>query len=67
MATGGQDCAGIQIDGSDGQFQNENRALGGRGGAGRIRINTRDGSAALQSTPSPSHTTPCVTLGTLTE
>ena len=42
-----------------------NDSLGGGGGAGRIRINTADGKAAINGTLSPSITSKCATLGKL--
>ncbi len=43
----GQGSAGNAPNGADGKFMTQNQALGGGGGAGRIRINTADGTAQL--------------------
>jgi hypothetical protein len=66
-ATAGQGSAGTQIDGQDGSSSSgsNNSSGGGGGGAGRIRINTKTGSATLKGTLSPAATTSCVSQGTL--
>lgn len=62
---GGQGSAGSSPNGSDGMFMTQNQALGGGGGAGRIRINTADGNAQITGTLSPSQQTGCATVGML--
>jgi hypothetical protein len=62
---GGQGSAADEPNGADGTFMTQNQALGGGGGAGRIRINTEDGSAEISGTLSPSEATDCATLGML--
>jgi hypothetical protein len=65
--TAGQGSAGSMIDGANGSISgtSNNSSGAGGGGAGRIRINTKSGSATLHGTFSPSATTSCVSQGTL--
>lgn len=62
---GGQGSAGDGPNGGDGMFMTSNNALGGGGGAGRIRINSTSGAAALTGTLSPSLASSCATQGAL--
>jgi hypothetical protein len=66
ISPGGGGSAGAHIDGSNGSDTATRTAGGGGGGAGRIRINTATGVAAVTgATLSPAATTPCVTQGKL--
>lgn len=62
---GGEGSAADEPNGSAGDYVNNNDVPGGGGGAGRIRINTLDGTATISGTISPSVATDCATLGTL--
>ena len=66
---GGKGGAGTSIDGQPGvvntTYANGDFAGNGGGGAGRIRINSRSGSAAISGLVSPALTTACATQGTL--
>lgn len=62
---GGEGSAGDNANGTDGKAMTANNSLGGGGGAGRIRINTADGKAAIGGTLSPSIASKCATLGKL--
>jgi hypothetical protein len=62
---GGEGSAGDDPNGTDGMAMTNNNSLGGGGGAGRIRINTADGKAAISGTLSPSIASKCATLGKL--
>jgi hypothetical protein len=54
------------VDGSDAVSPDTTSgAVGGGGGAGRIRINTTSGAAAITGAVSPAATTPCVSQGKL--
>jgi len=64
---GGYGSAGDDPNGGDGDYEDDNRALAGGGGAGRIRINTADGTVAMSGTLSPSESSGCATIGTLGE
>ncbi|HEY0706811.1 MAG TPA: hypothetical protein VGG33_08445 [Polyangia bacterium] len=61
--TGGQGSAGDTKDGQAGLSVTTNNTSGGGGGAGRIRINTATGAAALEGVNSPSAPTGCFTIG----
>ncbi|HSQ62230.1 MAG TPA: hypothetical protein VLM85_03410 [Polyangiaceae bacterium] len=64
VGAGGTGAAGANIDGTTPASVDPGPVGGGGGAAGRIRINTRSGSATLTSaTLSPSATTACVTQG----
>jgi len=61
---GGNGSAGTSVTGSNGQVDDAGSNPGaGGGGAGRIRINTISGEAAIAGTLSPSLATPCATQG----
>ncbi len=61
---GGNGSAAASVNGTDGAVKAGSTAGGGGGGAGRIRINTKSGMAALTgATLSPAATTPCATQG----
>ena len=66
---GGKGGAGSAIDGQPGvantTFGDGAFSGNGGGGAGRIRINTRSGSATISGLVSPTLTTVCATQGTL--
>lgn len=63
---GGAGSAGTTINGAGGtSATGANNTGGGGGGAGRIRINTASGSAAITGIMSPDLTTPCATQGML--
>jgi hypothetical protein len=64
-SNGGEGSAGDEANGAAGVYVNNNDVPGGGGGAGRIRINTLDGTAAITGTLSPSEVTGCATLGEL--
>lgn len=65
-AIGGAGSAAEGPDGVDGTWAANDPAAGGGGAAGRIRINTTTGNAALSAKVlSPSASTPCTTEGTL--
>jgi hypothetical protein len=64
-ALGGQGSAGAVANGGDGMFMTQNQALGGGGGAGRIRINSADGTAMITGTLSPTLETGCASVGKL--
>lgn len=63
---GGNGSAAATIAGAPGVFTAASSSPGGGGGgAGRIRINTQSGAAAVTGTFSPALTTTCVTQGKL--
>ena len=63
---GGAGGADEVADGADGTVTPDGGGGGGGGGgAGRIRINTRDGTAVITGRLSPASTTACATLGTV--
>jgi hypothetical protein len=68
---GGDGAAAAVLDGKPGVYTGniaggqENGGGGGGGGAGRIRLNTRSGTAQITGTVSPSMGTACATQGTL--
>ncbi len=64
-AAGGKGSAGASVDGSNGGDGSDTIVPGGGGGgAGRIRFNTKSGSATLTgATLSPDMTTSCLTQG----
>jgi hypothetical protein len=62
---GGEGSAADEANGAAGVYLNNNDVPGGGGGAGRIRINTLDGTAQISGTISPSEISGCMTLGTL--
>jgi hypothetical protein len=64
-SNGGEGSAGDEANGAAGVYANNNDVPGGGGGAGRIRINTLDGTATIAGTLSPSEVTGCATLGEL--
>lgn len=66
ISPGGSGSASAHIDGANGADTATNSAGGGGGGAGRIRINTKLGVAAVVgATLSPLPTTTCTTQGKL--
>jgi hypothetical protein len=66
-ATAGSGSADTTLNGADGSWTTDSNSSsgGGGGGAGRIRINTKDGSAVIHGTLSPAASTACVSQGTL--
>jgi hypothetical protein len=62
---GGQGSSADEPNGAAGVYVNNNEVPGGGGGAGRIRINTSDGTAEISGTISPGQASGCATLGTL--
>ena len=63
---GGNGSAAASLDGTEGKATAGTSAPGGGGGAGRIRINTTSGQAAITSGKlSPALTTSCATQGML--
>jgi hypothetical protein len=62
---GGAGSAGDDIAGAAGQTV-AGQAGGGGGGAGRIRLNTKSGTATVSGVISPSTNTACATQGTVT-
>jgi hypothetical protein len=66
-ATAGSGSAATTIDGANGSMTSgsNNSSGGGGGGAGRIRINTKSGSAVIHGTLSPAASTSCVSQGSL--
>ncbi|MCP4679919.1 MAG: hypothetical protein GY854_31390 [Deltaproteobacteria bacterium] len=68
-ANGGNGSAGDSVNGAPGEShtQNDDDTGGGGGAAGRIRINTSDGTADITGTISPSISTGCASIGTLHE
>ncbi|CAN5208600.1 hypothetical protein BH09MYX1_BH09MYX1_12320 [soil metagenome] len=62
-SAGGDGSDGSGVDGKPGQVDPSTTAGGGGGGAGRIRINTLTGTAALTGTISPATTSACATVG----
>jgi hypothetical protein len=62
---GGSGSAGDDPNGASGIYDTTNSTPGGGGGAGRIRINTADGTVELSGTLSPSEASGCATFGTL--
>ncbi|MCP4601764.1 MAG: hypothetical protein GY847_14815 [Proteobacteria bacterium] len=66
-ANGGNGSAGDNTDGISGNpYESLWSAGGGGGGVGWIRINTSDGLADITGIISPSTSTGCASLGTLT-
>jgi hypothetical protein len=64
LGRGGDGSAAATINGSDGVVEGASNPGGGGGAAGRIRINTRSGSADVSSaTLSPDTSGACATLG----